>query len=252
MKKEYFIYKHINKINHKVYIGMTNNPKRRWASNGKEYMPKNSGSSRFWGAIQKYGWENFEHQILISHLTQEEAQSAERAMIAKYNATDRDKGYNIAPGGNGGKIYRIHPRGMLGHHQTDYEKKVHSQMLSDHARNPMTNGTVIWGVTRKHPRGMKGHHQSKKHRMAMQKLADGKSPNHKSFSITKPDGTILHFGSIRGFIKKYKIWQIRNILNGPQSYKLPQANMPNRKNMSNLKIVFLNMMIDSENTEITL
>lgn len=229
MKNEYCIYKHTNKINHKVYIGMTNNPKRRWANNGKEYMPKDGCNSRFWGAIKKYGWSNFKHEILISGLTRKEAEQAEIDTIAKYDATNRYKGYNIAHGGNGGKVYKAHPRGMLGHHQTELEKKVHSEMLSDHTKNPMTNGTVIWGVTYKHPRGMLGHHQSEKHRLAMQKFADDKSPNHKSFTITKPDGTVLHFGSIRGFIKKYKIWQIRNMLNGPQPYKLPQVNMPNRK-----------------------
>lgn len=153
---------------------MTNNPKRRWANNGKEYMPKDGCNSRFWGAIKKYGWSNFKHEILISGLTRKEAEQAEIDTIAKYDATNRYKGYNIAHGRNGGKVYKVHPRGMLGHHQTELEKKVHSEMLSDHTKNPMTNGTVIWGVTYKHPRGMLGHHQSEKHRLAMQKFADDK------------------------------------------------------------------------------
>ena len=85
MKNEYCIYKHTNKINHKVYIGMTNNPKRRWANNGKEYMPKDGCNSRFWGAIKKYGWSNFKHEILISGLTRKEAEQAEIDTIAKYD-----------------------------------------------------------------------------------------------------------------------------------------------------------------------
>jgi len=53
MNKNYCIYKHTNKINHKVYIGMTNNPERRWANNGKEY-------EQFANCVFKYDVENTE------------------------------------------------------------------------------------------------------------------------------------------------------------------------------------------------
>lgn len=250
MNKNYCIYKHTNKINHKVYIGMTNNPERRWANNGKEYEPKEGRNSRFWGAIQKYGWDGFTHEILITGLSLKEAENAEIKTIAKYDSTNRYKGYNIAKGGNGGLIYKKHPRGMLGHHQTKYEKLVHRKMLSDHTKNPMTNGKTVWGVTNPHPRGMLGHHQTMKHKLAMRKVAGKNSPNHKSFAITKPDGTVLHFDTIKEFISKYKIYQIRHILAGPQPYTLPKANMPNRKKHEQ----FANCVFkyDVENTETTL
>jgi len=51
----YTIYIHKNKINGKVYIGQTGqDPKKRW-DNGNGYKT----CSRFWNAIQKYGWDNF-------------------------------------------------------------------------------------------------------------------------------------------------------------------------------------------------
>ena len=208
MNRNYCIYKHTNKINHKVYIGMTNNHKRRWANNGKEYEPKEGRNSRFWSAIQKYGWDGFTHEILITGLSLKEAENAEIKAIAKYDSTNRYKGYNIAKGGNGGLICEKHPRGMLGHHQT------------------------------------------MKHKLAMRKVAGKNSPNHKSFTITKPDGTVLHFDTIKEFISKYKIYQIRHILAGPQPYTLPKANMPNRKKYEQ----FANCVFkyDVENTETTL
>lgn len=228
MEKEYCVYKHTNKLNHKVYIGMTNNPKRRWANNGREYKPDEGRQSRFWGAIKKYGWNGFKHEILVSNLTEKEAEQTEIAMIAKYDSTNRYKGYNIAKGGNGGHVYAEHPRGMLGKHQTQFEIETHRKMLSDHSKNPMTNGQVVWGVTQEHPRGMLGHHQTLKHKLAMRKHSGANNHNHKSFTITKPDGSKLHFDTIKGFINKYHLYQIRNILKGKQPYQLPQANMPNR------------------------
>lgn len=100
----YFLYKHTNQINGKVYIGITNDISRRWRNQGIEYKPHSSNTSRFWNAIQKYGWNNFKHEILINNLTSQEACKKEIEYIAKYDSTNRLKGYNIASGGNGGRI----------------------------------------------------------------------------------------------------------------------------------------------------
>ena len=63
----YCVYKHTNKINGKVYIGQSMNPKDRWSRQGHQYK----GCTYFYNAIQKYGWNNFIHEILIDNLTQE-------------------------------------------------------------------------------------------------------------------------------------------------------------------------------------
>mgnify|MGYP002658749408 CR=1 FL=1 len=56
----YCVYKHTNKINGKVYIGQSSNIKERWSRKGTCYK----GCTYFYNAIQKYGWDNFEHIIL--------------------------------------------------------------------------------------------------------------------------------------------------------------------------------------------
>ena len=97
MEKKYCIYKHTNKANSKVYIGMTGDvPENRWA-NGLRYQ----GNIYFTNAIKKYGWDGFEHEILYKGLNHEEASSLEIELIAKHRASDRRFGYNIALGGAG-------------------------------------------------------------------------------------------------------------------------------------------------------
>ena len=60
--KNYCVYQHTNKINGKIYIGITcQKPEKRWGSQGRKYEE----CPYFWKAIQKYGWENFEHKILF-------------------------------------------------------------------------------------------------------------------------------------------------------------------------------------------
>lgn len=91
----YTIYMHKNKINGKVYIGQTcQNPAKRW-DNGRGYET----SSRFYNAILKYGWDNFDHIILYSNLSQEEANVVEEQLIADYRSQDENFGYNIKAGG---------------------------------------------------------------------------------------------------------------------------------------------------------
>ena len=92
----YTVYQHKNKINNKVYIGITSrDPQTRWGSQGCNYK----SSPYFYNAIQKYGWDNFEHNILYTNLTKEQACKLEQTLIQKYNAMNREFGYNSTSGG---------------------------------------------------------------------------------------------------------------------------------------------------------
>lgn len=98
MKRNYKIYMHKNKINGKVYIGQTYTSLRaRFGKNGIGYK----GCPIFYNAIQKYGWDNFEHEILEENIPNAEiANEREKFYIALYNSTNGDFGYNIQIGGN--------------------------------------------------------------------------------------------------------------------------------------------------------
>ena len=92
----YTVYQHKNKINGKVYIGITGRiPEERWGYNGCNYK----SSPHFYAAIQKYGWDNFEHNILFENLTKEQACAKEQELIKYFNSTDREFGYNATFGG---------------------------------------------------------------------------------------------------------------------------------------------------------
>ena len=91
----YTVYMHTNKVNDKKYIGITKtNPKERW-KNGLGYK-----TQIFYRAIQKYGWDNFKHEILFEKLNKEEAEQKEIELIAFYKSDNKDFGYNVNHGGN--------------------------------------------------------------------------------------------------------------------------------------------------------
>lgn len=95
----FLVYKHTNKENGKVYIGITSQePKRRW-QNGAGYY-----GTYFYNAIQKYGWDGFEHEILLDGLTKEQAEEIETDLIAKYGSANRENGYNVSLGAKYEKI----------------------------------------------------------------------------------------------------------------------------------------------------
>lgn len=93
----YTVYQHKNKINGKVYIGITSQKlEQRWGSQGCNYK----SSPHFYSAIQKYGWDNFEHNILFTDLTKEQACLKEQELIKEYNSMNREFGYNSTSGGD--------------------------------------------------------------------------------------------------------------------------------------------------------
>lgn len=97
-ERSYYIYKHTSPYG-KIYIGMTcQEPIKRW-----KYGWGYKNNHHFDSAIQKYGWDNFEHEILFTGLTQDEASIKEQELIEKYKSNNPDFGYNISSGGHGGR-----------------------------------------------------------------------------------------------------------------------------------------------------
>lgn len=96
-ERKWCVYMHTCKHNNKVYVGQTcKKPEHRWL-NGLGYKP----CTLFWRAIQKYGWDNFEHIIFAENLTREEANKMEIGLIALYQTNNPKYGYNLTDGGEG-------------------------------------------------------------------------------------------------------------------------------------------------------
>ena len=88
------VYMHVAP-NNKRYIGVTKNKVTyRWNS-GKGYRT----NEYFWRAIQKYGWDNFQHLIIADGLSHSEACALEKLLISRYDTTNEAFGYNLSTGG---------------------------------------------------------------------------------------------------------------------------------------------------------
>lgn len=96
--KPWKVYVHTNKINGKKYVGITSreDPNQRW-KNGNGY----SENSHFRAAINKYGWDSFEHDIIADCLSENDAKQMEKDLIAKWGTQNRELGYNMTAGGDG-------------------------------------------------------------------------------------------------------------------------------------------------------
>lgn len=98
----FIVYAHVNKINNKKYIGITSKkPEARWGKDGANYR-----NQHFNRAIEKYGWDNFDHLILYENLSEEEAKKLEIQLIEEYQVNNPDFGYNNSIGGDGPAKYR--------------------------------------------------------------------------------------------------------------------------------------------------
>lgn len=96
-----FIYKYENKINHKVYIGQTTDLVNRKSSHRyKSTFVK----SKFYNAVRKYGWDNFDFDIIAQVEDRDLAQltdtldSLEQKFIEDYDSFYN--GYNSTTGGH--------------------------------------------------------------------------------------------------------------------------------------------------------
>jgi group I intron endonuclease len=93
---DYCVYKHTSPSG-KVYIGITSQrPERRWRPDGSGYRY----NPHFKNAINKYGWDNFKHEIVRDGLTRNEALDMEAALVSEYRSDSFAFGYNRSSGGD--------------------------------------------------------------------------------------------------------------------------------------------------------
>ena len=190
---------------------MTKDPKCRWRNNGYHYRQ----CPHFWSAIQKYGWDNFEHTILRKELTHSEACELEVKLIAEQETIK--KGYNLASGGNTAIT------------TTPEQRKIHSQYMSEKNSNPdtnpLTNGKVIWGKTHPYPTSLK-------------------------VKVTEVDGTELIFESRKECAQYYGISQttMGRILAREQPYKpfTISASRPEHQRITGYRFEAVALMVNGK------
>ena len=129
------VYKHTSPSG-KVYIGITSmKPEERWHGG---YGYKNN--KYFYRAIKKYGWENFTHEILFEELTREEACQKEVELIALYDSTNPNKGYNRSIGGDGpaGIIFSEETRAKISESKLGVKNPMYGKPMPESTRRKLS------------------------------------------------------------------------------------------------------------------
>ena len=158
------MYVHVNKVNGKRYVCITSKPRpeHRWNS-GRGY----NENPHFKLAIEKYGWDGFEHIIIQTGLSNKEAMNMERELIAKWKTQDRNYGYNMTSGGEGTPDY--HP-----------SEETRRKLSEARRRENLSDETL-----RRRSEGLRGRKFSEEHK---RKIGDG---NSKAIEALSPNGEVI-------------------------------------------------------------
>ena len=144
------IYKAQNKVNGKIYIGKTNNLPKRIREHTR-YDVHNG--LIFHKAIEKYGEENFEWEIIDSTEDFQKANELESYYIKEYNSF-KPNGYNMTFGGDGGNAHNAVPIVCLTL-DGKFVKKYNSAAEAER-EDGFTNSTVLI-CCKNYSRTCKGH-----------------------------------------------------------------------------------------------
>lgn len=101
-----YIYKIINDINGKIYIGKTEqfNPNHRWKEHLREYKKERCEKRPIYEAMKKYGVEHFHFEVIEETDNSEEREKYWINELRTYIGFDDCNGYNATLGGDGKKF----------------------------------------------------------------------------------------------------------------------------------------------------
>lgn len=98
--RSYDVYKITNKVNNKVYIGITSKGiSARWKEH--IYSAEHGCPFKLHNAIRKYGKENFSIELIDFCNSWEELTEKEQYYISEYKSLQDEFGYNMTEGGDG-------------------------------------------------------------------------------------------------------------------------------------------------------
>jgi group I intron endonuclease len=119
----FYIYVIQNKIDLKIYVGQTNDPKIRW--NRHKSMSKGKSKQYIHNAIRFHGIENFLFQTIEEFESEMDINEAEEFWIGFFQSRNREFGYNLTDGGYGSR--------GLKHSESSIKKmsKTHSLFYED-------------------------------------------------------------------------------------------------------------------------
>lgn len=163
----YTIYKITNLINNKIYIG-----KHQTEDLNDGYM---GSGKRLALAIDKYGIENFQKEILFQ-FDNEADMNAKEAELVTEEFVKEETNYNLCPGGRGGWGY-INSTGLntAGVANRDYEeisrkaaetRKARNYAVSDETKQKISDSNKLTNASRgkKTSAALKGRKKSEEHK----------------------------------------------------------------------------------------
>jgi group I intron endonuclease len=146
-----YIYKTINLVNGKIYIGQKHSDKFL----GNKYL---GSGKRLKEAIAKYGKDNFTVELLEEVMNMESMDNREIYWIAHYNATNKEIGYNLSEGGRVNRTLVGENNPFYGKHHSEETRKhlvdvhrhrtvypKHTEEYKVHMHYKMLGRKVTWG-----------------------------------------------------------------------------------------------------------
>lgn len=121
------IYKVTNLVNNKIYIGKDKHNNSRYFGSGVKIK----------GAIKKYGRNCFIKETLEECFDETILNEREEYWINEYNSVDRNVGYNITRGGEGGDTISNNPR------KIEIGIKHSEDMKTFHLKNPKSKKIYV-------------------------------------------------------------------------------------------------------------
>jgi hypothetical protein len=122
----YNIYRILNTLNNKSYIGVSSNPKKRFSDHFS-----GSGSDLLWKDVQEYGRGIFLSQVIETHDNEAEANRRMQTLIMRDNAL-YPFGYNKGIGGRGsrGHMWDLEQRAKITGTRNNRNKLNESQVIA--------------------------------------------------------------------------------------------------------------------------
>ena len=236
------------------YIYITTNLR-----NGKQYIGKKHSSvfdenyvgsgSLLWQDIEENNYTREDFRVEVLNFTAknlQELNELEKFYIKKYNAVESDLFYNIAKGGDGGRIYKTHPRGFLGKKHSEKTKEIQARTIQKYVNETGLNTNWKNG----HPKGMLGKRHSEE---SNKKRVISNRKSYKNYFKNKvifPDGKELYFNSREETSVALNIseYLFDKIVKSNEPFVVSKNTTHNRQHLKTLEGI---RIVKIENTEVS-